>query len=287
MRRGFAFAVLAAGLGTVLTGTVAGADLAAIARSGGTFRVVACSGGAACILSIDPALSWSFGEQADIETPTCASLVRYPDRPPPAGYRIVPELATALPRVSGGGHVYSFRMRKGVRFSTGAPVTGRDLAQALDRILDPKVQSPIASLFSNIVGAQDVLGGKATTASGVTATRSTITFRLKQADGAFLANLTSLCAVPSSLPVDPEGVGAPLPSAGPYYVSQFVSGKQAVLERNRFYRGSRPRHVARFVINLQGGNGLAILDQVEAGRGDWGWGRTRAAGPPAAWLAKG
>ena len=49
----------------------------------------------------------------------------------------------------------------------------------------------------------------------------------------------SLCAVPPNLPVDREGAKAPLPSAAPYYVAEYVPGERLVLERNRFYKGSR------------------------------------------------
>jgi ABC-type transport system substrate-binding protein len=51
------------------------------------------------------------------------------------------------------------------------------------------------------------------------------------------------CAVPADLPITAEGVGAPLPGAGPYYIADFVSGQRLVLKRNPFYRGSRPHHV--------------------------------------------
>jgi ABC-type transport system substrate-binding protein len=286
MRRALAFAVLVTGLGTALPGSVAGGRAEPLVRNGGTFRVVSCSSvGAGCIDSIDPALAVSLGGQAIVQQPTCASLVRYPDRPPPAGYRLVPELATALPRISAGRRVYAFRIRKGPRFSTGAPVTGRDLAHSLDRILDPRVQSPFASAFTNLVGAQEVLDGKARTPFGVKATRTTITFRLIRADGAFLANLTGLCAVPSNLPADPEGVDAPIPSAGPYYVSQFVRGRRILLQPNRYYRGSRPHHVSRFDVNLKASNGT-ILDVIKAGKADWGPVGTNAAAPLAAGLAR-
>jgi ABC-type transport system substrate-binding protein len=200
---------------------------------------------------------------------SCGSLVRYPDKAPPAGYRLVPELATGFPRISHGGRIYTFRLRKGVRFNTGAVVTGQNLAHGLDRILDPRMQSQLSPAFLGIVGAQDVLDGKAAHPSGVTATRTTITFRLTQPDGAFLVRLVLLCAVPLGLPVDPEGVGAPLPGVGPYYASQYVRGRRIVLERNRFYRGPRPHHVARFEVDLQV-SVEEIIDRVRSGMADWG-----------------
>jgi ABC-type transport system substrate-binding protein len=281
MREGLALCVLAAGLGTAVTGSVAGADVAATPRDGGTFRVALCSG---CFDSIDPALAVGPGGAA-IQQTSCASLVRYPDKPPPAGYRLVPELAVGLPRISGEGRVYTFQIRKGVRYSTGESVVGRDLAHALDRILDPSVNSQLAPVFKDVVGAADVLAGRAKTASGVSATRTTITFRLAHPDGTFLVNLAALCAVPSDLPPDPEGARAPLPSAGPYYVAQYVPGRKIILERNRYYRGSRPRHVSRFEVEIEG-TFDTILEQVKAGRVDWSLLPTGVVGAVADELAK-
>ena len=43
----------------------------------------------------------------------------------------------------------------------------------IERNLNPKMQSPAASFISDIVGAQDVLDGKAKHASGVTVERAT------------------------------------------------------------------------------------------------------------------
>jgi ABC-type transport system substrate-binding protein len=81
----------------------------------------------------------------------------------------------------------------------------------------------------------------------------------------------SLCVVPGNLPVDPEGAKAPLPSAGPYYVAEYVPGERVVLERNRFYRGARPHHVDRFVVEL-GADVGAVLDQIERGEVDYAFG---------------
>jgi peptide/nickel transport system substrate-binding protein len=281
MRHGLALCVLAAGLATIVAGSAAAAKVAVGPRNGGTFRVALCSG---CFDSIDPALAFGPGGAA-VQQTTCGSLVRLPDKPPPAGYRLVPELGVNLPRISGRNRIYTFRIRKGVRYSTGAPVLARDLAHALDRILEPSVKSPLAPVFKDIVGAADVLAGRAKTAAGVSATKTTITFRLTHADGAFLLSLTSLCAVPSALPPDPEGAHAPLPSAGPYYVAQYAPGKSIVLERNRYYRGSRPHHVSRFEVAIQG-NFDTILEQVKAGRADWGPFPTGLLGRVAADLAR-
>ena len=48
-------------------------------------------------------------------------------------------------------------------------MTAASYARAIERALAPKMQSPAATFFSDIVGADKVLAGKATRPSGVTA----------------------------------------------------------------------------------------------------------------------
>jgi len=141
-----------------------------------------------------------------------------------------------------------------LRFSTGLPVTAASFAHAIDRIRDPAMQSPLASLF------QDV--------AGVTARGNRLVLRLTKPGGDLPARTALVCAVPPNLPINPEGVPAPLPSPAPYYVAQYKPLQLVVLERNRFYRGRRPHHVSRFVVTLDNDENR-ILEQVERGQADW------------------
>ncbi len=149
-------------------------------------------------------------------------------------------------------------------------MTARSFAHTINRLLDPKMKSGLATDFDDIVGAQKVIDGKAETAFGVIARGDTLTIRLKKPDGAFAARAAGLCVVPEGTPIDPEGVKAPAPSAGPYYFAEFVLGQRVVLKRNRFYRGDRPHHVDRFVVNLTLDE-ASVLDRVERNELDYGW----------------
>ena len=66
---------------------------------------------------------------------TCALLVNYPDKPFPAGAKLVPEVARELPTVSDDGRTYTFRLRSGFRFSppSDAPVTAEAFRRAIER----------------------------------------------------------------------------------------------------------------------------------------------------------
>ncbi|MHB8469066.1 MAG: ABC transporter substrate-binding protein, partial [Gaiellaceae bacterium] len=139
---------------------------------------------------------------------------------------------------------YTFTVRSGFRFSTGEPVTAASFAHEIERVLDPATNSPWVQYVQDIVGAQDVIAGKATEASGVVVHGNKLIVQLTHAARDFPARMTfyAFCAVPTDLPVTAEGVSE-LPGAGPYTITEFVSGQKLVLQRNPAYTGSRPRHV--------------------------------------------
>jgi ABC-type transport system substrate-binding protein len=236
-------------------------------KEGGTFRVGIPS---ELFDTADAAIS-AYPGTIPVRQATCAGLLRNPDKPLPEGSRLLPDLATSFPKVTDGGRTYTFTLRRGVRFSTGGVVTSADVAHTINRALHPALKAYVASFLDDIVGAHAVLAGKAKTASGVRASGDTITVRLTKPVGDFPARIAyAVCVVPKTLPADPEGAKAPIPAAGPYFISEYVPGRRVVLERNRFYRGPRPHHVDRVVVDLTG-DAASILDAVVRGDLDYGW----------------
>jgi peptide/nickel transport system substrate-binding protein len=256
-------AVLAAG---ALQPAVAGSATSGV-REGGTFRVT-LGGGA--FDHIDPALAYQ-GASWAVLNPVCATLMTYRDKPPPQGYTLVPDVATAHPRASNGDRTWTFTLRGGFRFSDGRPVQASAFARAIHRTLTPGVNSPGAQYTREIVGAEQVLSGKAAIATGVVARGNTLVVRFKRPVPDFPAQTTMpfFCAVPPELPADPEGVGA-FPGAGPYYVADYRSGTSIVIERNPHYGGTRPHHVDRFLVDLRPSTPEQMLDEIERGDADWG-----------------
>jgi peptide/nickel transport system substrate-binding protein len=235
-------------------------------KEGGTFQVAFASG---FFDGIDPALTVSSLGQPLLR-PACGALMAYPDLPPPAGMRLAPDLAASEPVVSRDGRTFTFTVRKDTRFSDGTPVTARAFSRALERMLDPAMNAGAPDLASLVVGANAVLGGKATSPSGVTTNGRKITFQLTKRASNFPSLTTTICAVPPNLPADPEGAKAPLPSPAPYYVGEYVPGERLVLDRNRFYTGTRPHHLDRIVADLAADEG-SIVDEVASGKVDWGF----------------
>jgi peptide/nickel transport system substrate-binding protein len=239
-------------------------------RDGGIFRITFQSGPTA-FDHVDPALAYSRESWTLLDT-VCAQLMRYADKAPPAGYKLVPEVAAAAPKVSADGRIWTFTLRRGFRFSDGTPVRADAFAQAIHRTLAPGVDSPAYLYTQAIDGAADVRAGKAQRASGVVATAHTLTVRFTREVRGFDAWTTMpfFCAVPPTLPPSAEGVRS-FPAAGPYVVRDYRPGSRVTLRRNRHYGGDRTHHVDGFDVDLTTDTHDEILDRVETGKADWGY----------------
>jgi ABC-type transport system substrate-binding protein len=240
----------------------------AASAEGGIFRVSinAASG----IDFMDPALASSPPGWALLDT-TCARLMSYPDKAPPAGFRLQPEVAADFPSISRDGKTFTFRLRNGFRFSDGSPVRASAFARAINRVLAPEMKSPGLQFVRDIVGAGQVVTGKASTASGVVARGNTLVVRLTRPAPDFPSRTAStfFCAVPPTLPIDAEGIGE-FPAAGPYYVVDYRRGERVVLRRNPHYGGTRPHHVEGFDVDLRVSSPQEVLRRVDRGEADWG-----------------
>jgi peptide/nickel transport system substrate-binding protein len=218
---------------------------------------------------VDPALAY-YQISWEMEYATCAKLLNYPDREAPAGSRLSPDAATGLPAVSGNGRVYTFTVKRGIKSNLGTELTAANFAAAINRDLNPKMQSPAGPFIADIVGAQAVLDGKAAKASGVkTPSKYKLQIRLAQPAPDLLARIAMpfFCAIPTNLPIIPEGVNA-LESWGPYYVAARTPNRSITLNRNPNYKGPRPANPDQIVYNV-GVNPDASLLQIERGQADY------------------
>jgi YVTN family beta-propeller protein len=229
------------------------------------------------VSSMDPALA-SDGLSVQLLYATCAKLLNYPDKSGLAGSQLVPEVAQSLPARSADGRTYTFTLRSGFRFypSSNGPVTAQTFKDTIERSLNPRMHSPIAREFGDIVGASAYMAGRAAHITGVTVNGNSLTIRLTAPAPDLPARMaeTAFCAVPSDTPIDPKGVRV-IPSAGPYRVSSYTPNQGIVLTRNPNYRGSRPRRVARIEVAVGIPDQRAVA-QVQAGIADY------AVGVPAA-----
>ena len=229
----------------------------------------------------DPALDY-LSTGWELEYATCVKLMNYPDVNGAKGAQLTPEAAAGFPKVSNGGKTYDFTVNASfTKFNTGQRVTAANFAYAINRDLNPKMQSPSTPFIEDIVGAKAVEDGKAATASGVKVKGSHLIVNLTQAAPDFLARVAMpfFCAIPTDLPIDANGVDAPA-AAGPYYIASRTANKSIVLKRNPNYKGKRPHNVNEIVYTI-GNSQEAIRLRTEQGATDYA-----ATGIPAAAYAE-
>jgi peptide/nickel transport system substrate-binding protein len=219
--------------------------------------------------SVDPALSFTQPGWSLLDT-TCARLFTYPDQPPPAAYRLQPEVVAGW-KVSKDFKTYTFKLRQGFRFSDGMQLQANAFAHAINRVLQLGAASPGRIFMRDIVGAADVSAGRARSARGVVARGFTLTVRLTQPAPDFPARTTLpyFCAVPPGLPASREGRGA-FPSAGPFYVQEYRENERVVIRRNPYYDGARKVHLDGFNVDLRGGSPTQLLRSIDRNEADWG-----------------
>ncbi len=225
--------IVALGAASTLALGVGGAAPGAASTSAVTLRVLHAGGSP----TLDPAVAAEPLGWGALWYATCATLTAFRDAPAPAGLTVRPEAAAGPPKVSRDGQTYVFTVRKGLRFSDGAPLTAANFAHALGRVLNPAMRSEGAAFFADI--------------ERVTARRRLLRIDLRRPSASLLTRLALpyACPVPLGLPVDPAGVPLRVGS-GPYYVARYETGRLAVLERNPYYRGSRPRRIERVVLTI-------------------------------------
>ncbi len=195
--------------------------VSAAALKGGTFSQLAGGGTATFnslngfILKGDPAV--------DMELVFCSLMSRATDEPD-AVYAYAADQVT----VSADGRIYKFRLRDGVKFHDGSPITAADVAFSLS-ILKEKGHPNIAMLLRDMEAAE--ADGDRTAVVRFTANRA-------RSAPLTAANLPILSkAYYASRPFDETTLDPPLGS-GPYKVGKFEQGRFMEFERVKDWWGA-------------------------------------------------
>ena len=210
------------------------------------------------------------------------------------GAGIVPDLATALPAPTDNGRIYTFHLRNGVRYSTGAPVRAGDIRRGIERtVAQPDTTPPYYT--TAILGAQACTDA-ATKAhetgrprpdcdlrEGITANdrTGTIIFHLTRPIPEFLYQLAlpNASAVPQDTPLDlPRG--ATLPATGPYMIRSLTQARvgvhpRLVLVRNPNFHvwssAAQPDGYPDRIVLETGYTDEQVLARLSDGRADISW----------------
>jgi peptide/nickel transport system substrate-binding protein len=190
------------------------------------------------------------------------------------GTDLVPDLAASLPSPTDGGRTYTFRVRRGIRYSDGRLVRPEDFRRALERTV---LVSHDPVYYGAIVGAREcaVRPSHCDLSRGIAVDdeAGTITFNLRAPDAEFLFKLALpfAYAVPAGTPNRDVGT-RPVPATGPYMVAAYKPGRFVRLVRNpRFHVWSDAAQPAGYPDDIVWRLGVRSADQVaavEAGRAD-------------------
>ncbi|MGV9322739.1 ABC transporter substrate-binding protein [Streptomyces sp. NPDC003660] len=168
-------------------------------------------------------------------------LMTFQPAPGEKGNTLVPDLAAGKGVPSDGGKTWTYKLRPGLKYQDGSPITSKDVKYAVERSNFARdVLSLGPNYFQQLLADGDKYKGpyKDKNAKGlssiVTPDDTTIVFHLKQAFQEF----DYLVAAPQTAPVPQakdNGVDyvKNIVSSGSYQFQSYDDGKQAVLVRNK------------------------------------------------------
>jgi len=153
----------------------------------------------------------------------------------PGTTELEPDLAKEY-TISDDGLTYTFKLRDGLKFHNGRPVTAADVKYSIERAVNPATQSPGAGYFGMIKGHDELSAGKAKEMSGIaTPDDKTVVFTLTRPDATFL----HLMAINFAFVVPKEEIeksgadwGKKPVGTGAFKFVEWVPGQRIVLERN-------------------------------------------------------
>ena len=185
------------------------------------------------VATLDPAIGYDWQNWSMIKS-LFDGLMDYE----PGTTVLRPDLAESY-EISPDGKTFTFKLQKGVKFHNGREMTAEDVKYSLDRVTNPKTQSPGAGFFASIKGFDDVAGGKTESLEGVTVVDpSTVKIELTRPDATFL----HVMAINFSHVVPKEEVekygadfGKNPVGTGAYKMAEWTLGQRLVFERNPDY----------------------------------------------------
>jgi peptide/nickel transport system substrate-binding protein len=225
---------------------------------------------------LDPGLGLSV-ESLNSFYNTYIPLLTYAHADGKAGGKVVPGLATAMPKVSDGGRTYELTLAKGLHYSNGEPVKASDFPATIERVFE--LNSPGSPFYEDIVGAEQFAKTKQGGIPGIEANDKTgaITIHLVKPRGTFENELALPTAAPLPAKTAAEDLTLrPPPATGPYVITAAKAGRGWDFGRNPQWAKSN----AKLVPTVPGGhvdkiefdvlrNPSTQVNDIESGRFDW------------------
>ena len=221
------------GYNAALTGVVNPSD-----KKGGTLNLMSSQD----VDSMDPARAY-YAFVWNLNRLYTRKLVDYAAAPGEGGLKLVPDLAAAEPEISADKLTYTFKLKSGLKWDDGSPITSKDIKYGIERVWAADVISGGPVYLPGVLDQgqkypgpykdtdPDKLGLKSVT----TPDDTTISFKLQKPYSDFLY----LLAMPGSGPVPKARdtgaqYGSAPASSGPYMLKPgaVVPGKSVSFVRN-------------------------------------------------------
>jgi len=167
-------------------------------------------------------------------------------QPDPVTMELKPYLIEAFPDVNADGTVFTFHLKKGVKFHDGNELTSKDVEFTFNRFFDPKWNNLNMWMADFILGAQDMMDGKVSSLAGFKVIDNySFSIQLEYPFTAFLAVLavTPLSIMPKDAcekAGDRWGIDTII-GTGQYKVKSFNPGVELIVERFDDYWGTKAR----------------------------------------------
>lgn len=160
-----------------------------------------------------------------------------------AGSKVVPDLATDTGTPSENATVWTYHLKKGLKYEDGTAITAQDVKYGIERSFASELSGGAPYLRDWLVGAADYQGpykDKGGLDAIETPDSSTLVFHLNKPEGDFpyLATQTQFAPVPESKDTGTKYEEHPV-SSGPYKVVENQNdGERIILERNKYWSAS-------------------------------------------------
>lgn len=159
---------------------------------------------------------------------------------------LVAQGAADMPQVSADGLTYTIKLRSGMTFTDGKPVTAADVVYSFKRILDPATKSPVASFWTGVKGAAEYAKNPTGDFDGIKAVDdSTVQITLTAPNSSF----KYILAMPHASYIEKDTASKPVGS-GPFVLDHFTPGSEIVVNRNEKYWDSPRPYVDKVVEKL-------------------------------------
>jgi len=217
------------------------------------------------VATLDPAIGYDWQNWSMIKS-LFDGLMDYE----PGTTKLRPDLAESY-EISPDGKTFTFKLHSGVKFHNGRAMTAEDVKYSLDRVTNPKTQSPGAGFFASIKGYDAVAAGTSEPLEGVTVVDpQSIRIELSRPDATFLHVMAiNFAHVVPKEEVEKYGAdfGKNPVGTGAYKMTEWTLGQRLVFERNPDYWRAGIPHLDKITFEF-GQEPIVALLRLQQGEVD-------------------